>query len=104
MQVRLYGDLVWKDNDGNGLQGGVGETGIPGVIVTLTYTINSTNFTVLDTTDANGIYTFNNLPPATYRLILAPPPGTVPLQPMPEAIAQTATPQIPMTAIQPVAM
>ncbi|MBK9681726.1 MAG: hypothetical protein IPO69_23185 [Saprospiraceae bacterium] len=43
------GDLVWKDNDGNGLQGGVGETGIPGVIVTLTYTINSTNFTVQDT-------------------------------------------------------
>ncbi|MBK9928670.1 MAG: carboxypeptidase regulatory-like domain-containing protein [Saprospiraceae bacterium] len=69
------GDLVWKDNDGNGLQGGVGETGIPGVIVTLTYTINSTNFTVLDTTDANGIYTFNNLPPGTYNVNFGTPSG-----------------------------
>ncbi|MBK8779837.1 MAG: carboxypeptidase regulatory-like domain-containing protein [Saprospiraceae bacterium] len=69
------GDLVWRDNDGNGLQGGVGETGIPGVIVTLTYTINSTNFTVLDTTDANGIYTFNNLPPATYAVNFGTPSG-----------------------------
>ncbi|MBK6392167.1 MAG: hypothetical protein IPF70_16680 [Saprospiraceae bacterium] len=31
------GDLVFKDNDGNGLQGGVGETGISGVIVTDLY-------------------------------------------------------------------
>ncbi|MBK7608985.1 MAG: hypothetical protein IPI18_18200 [Saprospiraceae bacterium] len=50
MQVPALSATWWRDNDGNGLQGGVGETGIPGVIVTLTYTINSTNFTVLDTT------------------------------------------------------
>ncbi|MGB4901107.1 MAG: SdrD B-like domain-containing protein, partial [Saprospiraceae bacterium] len=69
------GDLVFKDNDGNGLQGGVGETGISGVIVTLTYTINGSNFTVKDTTDANGIYTFNNLPPGTYNVNFGTPSG-----------------------------
>ncbi|MBK9681363.1 MAG: hypothetical protein IPO69_21305 [Saprospiraceae bacterium] len=63
------GDLVFKDNDGNGLQGGVlVKQASPESSSPLTYTINGSNFTVKDTTDANGIYTFNNLPPGTYNV------------------------------------
>ena len=58
------GDLVWNDNDGDGIQdgAGAGETGVTGVIATLTYTYNGVSFTVKDTTDATGLYLFTNLP------------------------------------------
>jgi hypothetical protein len=70
------GDYVWNDKDGNGLQGtAVAEPGVAGVIVTLTYTINGTAFTVKDTTDANGLYLFPNLPPATYTLVFSNVPA-----------------------------
>ncbi|PJJ65425.1 SdrD B-like domain-containing protein [Compostimonas suwonensis] len=60
------GDYVWLDTDHNGLQGD-DETGIPGVVLTLT----GPNGAVVDidgeavgpvTTDANGAYLFDRLP------------------------------------------
>lgn len=56
------GDLVWWDINDNGVQG-AGEPGIPGVEVKLSGPVNQTT-----TTDANGIYTFSNLPPGSYTV------------------------------------
>ncbi|MGB2735330.1 MAG: SdrD B-like domain-containing protein, partial [Saprospiraceae bacterium] len=76
------GDFVWKDLNANGIQNGGGETGVPGVIVTLTYTINSTSFTIKDTTDANGLYLFPNLPPSsTYTLSFSNVPAGMVISP-----------------------
>ena len=66
------GDFVWNDLNGNGLQE-PGEPGIPGVMVMLTYPDGSTETT---TTDANGKYLFNNLPPGTtYSVTFTAPAG-----------------------------
>ncbi|UEG48879.1 DUF11 domain-containing protein [Ferruginibacter lapsinanis] len=68
------GDVVWNDQNGNGLQD-VGEPGIPGVTVILTYPNNAT---VSTTTDANGGYTFSNLASGTYSLTFTTPAGFAP--------------------------
>ncbi len=65
------GDFVWNDNNGNGIQDGGGETGVAGVIITLTYTINGSNFTIKDTTNAAGLYLFTDLPPANYTVVFS---------------------------------
>ncbi len=53
-----FGDLVWWDVDGDGIQD-AGEPGIPGV------TIDLFGYPSV-TTDANGAYTFTNLPGGSY--------------------------------------
>ncbi len=62
-------NFVWNDTNGNGLQDG-GELGISGVEVTLTITYpNGTQVLLKTTTDANGLYEFDNLP---MRTLMAP--------------------------------
>ncbi|MEY3219831.1 MAG: hypothetical protein RIT27_1188, partial [Pseudomonadota bacterium] len=65
-----FSGKVWEDLDNNGTING-GETGISGVVLTLTGTVpnETAEFTFLTTTDSNGLYTFTNLPPASYKLI-----------------------------------
>ena len=69
---------VYADNNNNGAVD-PGETGIAGVVVTLTGTDDQGVAASLSlTTDANGNYTFVNLRPGTYALTEpAQPPGTV---------------------------
>jgi uncharacterized repeat protein (TIGR01451 family) len=68
------GDYVWHDLNRNGIQD-AGEPGVPGVTVTL----YSQTGTLLGTqlTNANGLYLFTNLTPATYYVCFALPPGFV---------------------------
>ena len=69
------GDRVWYDNNGDGLQGDVvAEPGVPGVAVTLYNAATGQPVLVAgqpltDTTDANGLYLFDNLPPGDYYVI-----------------------------------
>lgn len=65
------GDFVWLDLNANGLQDG-GEVGIPNVTVTLTYPGGTTLNT---TTNASGIYAFNNLAPGSYSVSFVTPAG-----------------------------
>lgn len=62
--VGSISDFVWNDANGNGLQDS-GETGIPGVQVTLTRPDLST---VTTTTSATGFYQFGNLVAGTYKV------------------------------------
>ncbi|MEM7783024.1 MAG: SdrD B-like domain-containing protein [Planctomycetota bacterium] len=67
------GDMVYFDADGNGAQNG-GEPGVDGVDVTLNFAgedgIFGTDddFQLTTTTDANGNYSFENLPEGDYEL------------------------------------
>lgn len=66
------GDYVWLDNNRNGLQDG-DETGVKGVVVTLT---DSTGATRTATTDGSGYYSFVDLMPgADYSLTFTLPSG-----------------------------
>ncbi len=65
---------VWDDLDGDGVRD-PGEPGIPGVTVTLT---DAQGRVVTTTTDANGDYSFTDLPPGTYTVTITPPPGYTP--------------------------
>ncbi len=61
------GDFVWDDTDGDGLQS-TGERGVAGVKVTLfqsTTQVSDPNITNPVTTDANGKYSFKNIPFST---------------------------------------
>lgn len=65
------GDYVWYDVDKNGLQGGVGETGVPNVDVTLYW--NSQPYDS-QKTDSNGNYLFTGLPLyGTYKVYFTLP-------------------------------
>ncbi|QLH47882.1 MAG: carboxypeptidase regulatory-like domain-containing protein [Bacteroidota bacterium] len=59
------GNYVWNDVNQDGLQDS-GEPGVPGVSVTL-YD-NAGNMVSTTTTDANGLYQFTGLTPATYSV------------------------------------
>ncbi|MCO5067491.1 MAG: isopeptide-forming domain-containing fimbrial protein [Kiritimatiellae bacterium] len=67
------GDFVWLDVNGDGIQSGGSETGIPSVVVTL-YDAQS-NALGTTTTDATGFYSFTNLVPGTYFVGFTPPTG-----------------------------
>ncbi len=71
-QQVVIGDCVWNDANANGQQDG-GETGIPGVTVTV---FNAADDTIAGTTatDSNGAYSFT-LMPGTYYLVFDTPPG-----------------------------
>ncbi len=59
------GDFVWADLDGDGVQD-AGETGIPGVHVDITTTVNANTVTYTTTTDSAGGYTITGLPLGDY--------------------------------------
>lgn len=70
------GDKVWFDTNGDGVQDS-GEPGIAGITVVL-YAADGTTVVAITTTDANGNYIFNNLPPSTdYIVGFSAPAGTV---------------------------
>lgn len=60
------GDYVWYDDDRDGQQDST-ETGVPDVIVYL-YDADD-NLIGTDTTDADGLYLFDNLPPDDYYVV-----------------------------------
>jgi uncharacterized repeat protein (TIGR01451 family)/fimbrial isopeptide formation D2 family protein len=66
------GNFVWLDVNGDGVQSGGSETGIPGVVVNLL-----TNGTVIasTTTDVSGAYAFTNLLPGSYAVGFVAPAG-----------------------------
>lgn len=72
------GDTVFNDRNGNGVQE-PGEPGVPNVVLTLTLpgpdgrlgTPDDTTQTT--TTNSNGNYSFNNLPPGPYRVKITQP-------------------------------
>jgi uncharacterized repeat protein (TIGR01451 family) len=66
---------VWRDDDASGAQNGT-EPDLAGITVTLTGVDangNPVNFTT--TTDALGNYSFDNVPPGNYTVIVTPPAG-----------------------------
>ncbi|MBL8120502.1 MAG: hypothetical protein JNJ78_23460, partial [Anaerolineae bacterium] len=75
VQVASVGDRVWYDSNGNNVQDG-GELGATGVTVRL---LDSSGTTTLftDTTDSNGIYGFNDLPPDDYIVEVVRPTGFI---------------------------
>ncbi len=64
------GDLVWKDSNGDGIQGLDGN-GVPGILVSL---INETG-SETTLTDDSGRYLFTNLSIGEYRIKFEHPPG-----------------------------
>ena len=61
----VVGDRVWEDRDGDGLQD-AGEPGVPGVRVVL---LDGDGDPVAeDTTDGDGHYLFDSLPPGDYQV------------------------------------
>ncbi|MEE4311778.1 MAG: SdrD B-like domain-containing protein [candidate division KSB1 bacterium] len=71
------GDFVWEDLNKNGVQD-VGEPGIPGVTVELYNNVNFDELIDMDVTDANGLYSFPNVNPGTYKVKFYPPAGYEP--------------------------
>ena len=74
------GDYVWWDLDRDGIQD-KGETPIAGVTLSITKAdgspvtdVNGKAVTTT-TTDANGKYSFDNLPPGQYKVTVVPPAG-----------------------------
>ncbi len=100
------GNFLWRDNNGNGIQD-AGEKGIPNIILNL---VNSNNKIVgIDTTDINGVYSFNHFnvidtlgilkpnrlgpqPKTTYFVKVKGKIGTVP------TFSPTAKKTVPITA------
>ena len=69
-RLASLGDYVWEDLNRNGVQDS-GETGIAGVTVAL----KNATATLTTTTDASGLYQFNNLLPGSYNLTFLLPTG-----------------------------
>jgi len=67
------GDLVWRDDDGDGIQDNA-EPGWAGVSVSL----RECNGSVVDTTstDGNGSYQFTGIAPGSYQIVVDRPPST----------------------------
>ncbi len=69
------GDRVWFDEDGDGVQAGGSETGMPGVVVRL-YGAAS-NLVDSTTTSGTGAYSFTSLPSGSYFLEFVTPTNHV---------------------------
>jgi uncharacterized repeat protein (TIGR01451 family) len=85
------GDTIWYDWDGDGEQD-PDEPGIAGVEVELTPPAgvdagNGPGVAVVRTTDSDGYYLFNNLPPGTYTIEVDPDGDT-----LPTGVSQTGDP------------
>ncbi|MBO9325948.1 MAG: hypothetical protein J7463_11310, partial [Roseiflexus sp.] len=76
LTARITG-FVYEDNNNNGnFETGLGESGIPGVTITLSGTDDLGNNVFLTTTTTiTGFYTFDNLRPGTYTVIETQPSG-----------------------------
>jgi len=61
------GDRIWLDTNGNGIQD-AGESGVAGVTIRLYDASNTLQDT--NTTDANGLYQFDDLRPGSYYIIV----------------------------------
>ena len=70
------GDLIWNDLNGDGVRD-AGEPGLPGVVVTLTTTVNGTPVVYTATTGPTGAYLVDGLPLGSY--IVTVDPATLPL-------------------------
>ncbi len=69
------GDRVWNDTDSDGVQD-AGEGGIPGIVVELRNGVCTPGSTCpTDTTDAAGLYRFENVDPGSYTVVVTDPPG-----------------------------
>ncbi|MBK9462533.1 MAG: carboxypeptidase regulatory-like domain-containing protein [Sphingobacteriales bacterium] len=89
------GDFVWNDTNGDGVQD-PGETGIPGITVTL-YDSNG-DVIATTTTDQNGNYVFDNLPAGDYTVVVGSgPDGTNPSTPT--SVDVTLTPGQDITTV-----
>ncbi|MDA7502300.1 Ig-like domain-containing protein, partial [Chitinophagales bacterium] len=64
------GDYVWHDDNQDGVQD-AGEEGIPNVVVTL---VNPDGSTETTTTDADGLYLFDDLPEGDYTVVVGSGP------------------------------
>lgn len=87
------GDAVWFDRNGDGTQN-AGEVGVAGVVITLT---SSSGLVLTTTTDANGLYFFDNLPlnvvyTTTVGLSSLPPGTTLTTPPTHSSTLTFATP------------
>ncbi|MGQ9493458.1 MAG: SdrD B-like domain-containing protein [Anaerolineae bacterium] len=68
------GNFVWYDYDLDGIQD-IGEPGVPGITVTLYTSLGAV--VGMTTTDGNGLYLFEYLPPDDYYLVFTLPTGYV---------------------------
>jgi hypothetical protein len=71
--VGAIGDTVWRDLNGNGIQDGVSETGIPNMTVWLEVDQNSDSSWARvrgQIAGVNGRYLFANLPDGTHRVVV----------------------------------
>lgn len=71
-QLAALGDFVWEDLNRDGIQD-AGEPGVPDVTVTLLDCSNPQNVLGATTTDANGLYGFDDLQPGCYEVSFTPP-------------------------------
>jgi subtilisin-like proprotein convertase family protein len=71
-RLGTIGDYVWEDLDGDGIQD-TGERGLTGITVTLSHCTQPISYTAM--TNASGVYSFTNLPPASYSLEFELPDG-----------------------------
>ena len=77
--------IVFNDSNGNGSQDN-GEPGIASVIVSLGGEGRSTDAVRTTVTDANGVYTFNNVPSGQYTLTFQLPAGATGAVPSPVTV------------------
>ena len=77
----IVGDRVWNDINGNGVQDGGAERGIPGVTVQLLAGCTGNTVVAIRVTNSNGSYTIGGLAAGQYRiqvLLIAPYTGFSP--------------------------
>jgi hypothetical protein len=81
----------WLDLDGNGSRSG-NEPGVAGITITLTgKDIFGNPVSLTTVTDAQGNFSFLNLPPGTYTICEIPPPGSVQTYPTSGPICTNAS-------------